>query len=215
MRVLLIGNSHTHVNDVPGILQALLSWGTGRPASCVGCSTDSVGLSWHWKRRQTHDRLTQDRYSFVVLQDRSGGPTEAPESTRTHAGLWCEAVKKQGATPVLYMTWALAHAPQTQDEIAAVYGDVARKHDARLAPVGLAWREAGFTSHAPPLYDADGRHAAPAGSVLAACVLAQTIAPEVPWLLLRQEPPAVGGVGSAVVRLLMQIAAGVRLAAVS
>ncbi len=207
MRVLLIGNSHTHVNDVPALLQDLLAWGTDRAASCGGCSTDSVSLEWHWKRKQTQDALARGPFDFVVLQDRSGAPLETPDSTRTYAGLWCEAVAKHGAIPVLYMTWALADAPQTQAAIANVYRDVARKHRARLAPVGDAWRRAGFTSHTPTLYDVDGRHAAPAGSVLAAAVLAQTIAPEVPWLLLRNDPPTLAGLDSTEVRALLAIAA--------
>jgi hypothetical protein len=209
VRVLLIGNSHTHVNNIPGLLRDLLEWGTGRAVTCDGCSTDSVSLEWHWKRKQTHDALEQGSFDFVVLQDRSGAPLEDPDGTRTYAGLWCDAVAKRAAVPVLYMTWALADAPQTQVAIAEVYRDVARKHQARLAPVGEAWRRAGFTSHAPPLYDVDGRHAAPAGSVLAAAVLAQTIAPEVPWLMLHSDPPALAGLDSTQVRALLAIAAGV------
>jgi hypothetical protein len=189
----MIGNSHTHVNNVPALLQSLLSWGTGRQVHCKGCSTDSVGLQWHWKQRKSLATLSDGSFDFVVLQERSGGPLEHAEITRTHAGLWCEAIKQKGSVPVLYMTWALAGAPHTQSAIAQVYSDVARSHQARLAPVGLAWQQAGYTQHSPPLYDDDGRHAAPAGSVLAAAVLAQTIAPELPWLELDSDPPALAG----------------------
>lgn len=189
----MIGNSHTHVNNVPELLQSLLAWGTGGIVHCTGCSTDSVGLQWHWKQKQSHAALANGPYDFVVLQERSGGPLEHPESTRRHAGLWCGKIKEQGSTPVLYMTWALADAPHTQRDIANVYGAVARDHEARLAPVGLAWQRAGYTNHVPALYDADGRHAAPAGSLLAAVVLAQTIAPQVPWLQLADDAPALAG----------------------
>ncbi|MDX2023735.1 MAG: hypothetical protein SF187_26085 [Deltaproteobacteria bacterium] len=212
IRVLLIGNSHTHVNNVPALLQKVLVWGTGRPVTCLGCTTDSVSLQWHWNHHASRRALDAGPYDFVVLQDRSGAPLEDPHSTRTYAGLWCDAVKHHNAEPVLYMTWALADAPQTQRQISMVYDEVAAAHGAHVAPVGLAWQRAGYMAHKPALYDPDGRHAAPAGSFLAAAVVAQTIAPDVSWRALREPPPVFASLSPEQVLTLMSVAAQTILA---
>lgn len=207
IRILLIGNSHTHVNNVPSSLQKVLAWGTGRPVTCLGCTTDSVSLKWHWNHHASRRALDAGPYDFVVLQERSGGPLEDPHATRTFGGYWCDAAKHHNAQPVLYMTWALADAPQTQRQIALVYNEVAVAHGALVAPVGLAWQHAGYVAHNPPLYDPDGRHAAPAGSFLAAAVLAQTIAPQVPWQSLREPPPVFASLTTPQVLALVGLAA--------
>ena len=111
MDILFIGNSHTHVNNVPASVQALLQWASQDKdqVQCFACTTDSVSLEWHWGRQQTHARLKERAFAFVVLQERSGGPTEKPESTRKYGLLWSEEVQRRGAVPVIYGTWALAH----------------------------------------------------------------------------------------------------------
>lgn len=178
MQILFIGNSHTHVNDVPGMVGSLLRWGPAPLAATFACTTDSVGLAWHWKRKQTHESLRERRFDFVVLQERSGGPLEDPASTSAHAACWAKAVFEQGAVPVIYETWALASNLEAQPGISALYDEIVATTGARLAPVGRAWALARRERPNTRLHDTDGRHAAWAGSYLAAAVIARTLASE-------------------------------------
>ncbi len=176
MRILFIGNSHTHVGDVPGTVQTLLSWLTGDAVSCIGCSTDSVGLAWHWRSANTHGHLARGPFDFVVLQERSGGPIEEPESTRKHAVLWAQEIHRAAAQAVLYGTWALQDDVARQGQISRLYREIADATGALVAPVGDAWARARTALPDVRLYDEDGRHAAPAGSFLAAAVITHTLA---------------------------------------
>ena len=131
---------------------------------------NGVSLEWHWNNPATRGMITDKRWNYVVLQDRSGGPVEKRASFETHARLLAEEIRNTGAETILYMTWANKPRPETQAILADAYGKMARDLGAGLAPVGLAWERAyrldpGFNLHHP-----DGRHANPAGSYLAACV---------------------------------------------
>ncbi|MFP4229304.1 MAG: hypothetical protein ACLFTE_10830, partial [Salinivenus sp.] len=58
----------------------------------------------------------------------------------------------------------------SRSEITSAYEDIADELDATLAPVGEAWKRALIEDPDLRLHAPDGRHAAPAGSHLAACV---------------------------------------------
>ena len=78
------------------------------------CTGEGAGLEWHWNNPQSRDAIRQKPWDFVVLQDRSGGPLEEPDSFVHHAGLLDKEIKKQDAKTVLYMTWANRERPEDQ-----------------------------------------------------------------------------------------------------
>jgi hypothetical protein len=80
------------------------------------------------------------------------------------------AITDQGAEVVFYMTWARTYQPGTQSQITSAYTEIAEELGATLAPVGEAWARALETVPDLRLHAPDGRHAAPPGSYLAACV---------------------------------------------
>jgi len=134
------------------------------------CTGEGAGLEWHWKNPPSRDAITAKRWDYVVLQDRSGGPLEAPDSFARHAGLLDAEIRRQDAGTIFYMTWANRNRPETQAVLADVYALTAHKLGALLAPVGLAWEAVHRIDPDFDLHHRDGRHANPIGSYLTACV---------------------------------------------
>ena len=76
---------------------------------------------------------------------------------------------------LLYMTWARAHAPESQRLLTDGYRAIGAELGAAVAPAGVAWeRVLAMPSH-PVLHDKDGSHPTLAGSYLAACTLFATM----------------------------------------
>jgi hypothetical protein len=170
-KVLFIGNSHTYLHYMPQMVLQLARFADLPHGLEVAQSTgQGVSLQWHWSHPGTRELITAEKWTYVVLQERSGGALEAPEAMHTNARLLDAEIKKQGANTVFYMTWANRRRPQTQRIIAQAYGQISRELDAVLAPVGLAWENCLKTDPGFRLHHADERHANPAGAYLSACV---------------------------------------------
>ena len=119
-------------------------------------------------------------YDIVVLQEYSMGAIEQSDSLKLYAKLFCEFIKENGAVPYLYQTWAREKVPQYFETIEKVYAEVAEENDARLVPVGRAWRLANQSRPNIQLFDADGSHPSNLGTFLAACLFTATITGEIP-----------------------------------
>jgi hypothetical protein len=171
LKVLFIGNSHTYLNYMPRMLLALAgAEDRGFELMVDQCTGEGAGLEWHWNNPPSRDAITGKQWDYVVLQDRSGGPLEEPDSFARHAGLLDAEIRKQDAGTILYMTWANRTRPETQAALADVYSSTAHKLGAILAPVGLAWQAVHRIDPDCDLHHRDGRHANPNGSYLTACV---------------------------------------------
>ncbi len=176
LKVLFIGNSHTYLHKMPWILAGLAG------AEHRGCgilveqrTENGAGLKDHWQDQKTRASIAEKPWDAVVLQDRSGGPLKDRDAFDRYARLFVNEVKKQGADPVLYMTWAHRDRPEQQQAITDAYRTAALEFEAGLAPVGTAWKRVRREKPDLGLYHADGRHAGPAGAYLAACVFYATL----------------------------------------
>ena len=171
LTVLFIGNSHTYLNYMPQMLVALANAeDRGFELAADQCTGEGASLEWHWRNPQSREAITQKPWDYVVLQERSGGPLEEPDSFIQHAALLDAEIQKQGAKTVLYMTWANRRKPEAQVLLTEAYTKLAQKLGAFLAPVGQAWEAVHRIDSGLELYHGDGRHANPTGSYLGACV---------------------------------------------
>ncbi len=171
LKILFIGNSHTYLHKMPGMIAALAS--ADHRGSCLyaqQCTGNGVNLQWHWQSRATRDAIAAGSWDYVVLQDRSGGPLAERDLFERHAALLDGEIKTQGAATLFYMTWAKRSRPGDQWALAEAYTDTARRLGAGLVPVGLAWQNAIHEAPDVDLFHPDGRHAGSAGAYLAACV---------------------------------------------
>ncbi len=181
LNILFIGNSHTYYNYMPQMLWTLAA--SENPIlklSIDQCTGEGAGLEWHWKNATTRNAIAEKPWDYIVLQDRSGGPLEEPESFKKYAGLLDTEIRMQGARTLLFMTWANRSRPDTQKVLTHAYRMAARKLKAGLAPVGLAWEAVRRMDPKIELYHRDGRHASPTGSYLTACVFYSVICKKSP-----------------------------------
>ncbi len=171
LNVLFIGNSHTYLHYMPLMVVELVNAKGGDVTLSIEQGTgEGASLERHWNTQTTRNMISAKQWDHVVLQERSGGPLEARDSFEIHARLLDGEIKKQGCHTIFYMTWANKSRPETQSTLADAYRQIARELDAKLAPVGLAWKRVYQLDPALNLHHRDGRHANPVGAYLTALV---------------------------------------------
>ena len=186
MRILMLGNSFTFVNNMPDKLAQLTgaevihhTRGGARLAEQLNPKT-KMG-------KRTQEALQNEKWDYVVLQEMSNGPITAKESFMQSVKDLCGKIRENGAIPVLYATWAYQKdGKQLQkfgidyDEMYRkmheAYAEAAEKNHTLLADVGSAFYEKTETEN---LFNDDGSHPNEAGSNLAAETIAEVILKDV------------------------------------
>lgn len=171
LRVLYLGNSLTDGNDVPGLVQAMAEL-QGVRLESVTVAPGGYALEDHW--RDNHQTLLWDRhFDVLVLQQ---GPSTLPESQlnlRVWATRWANEARRFGTEPALYMVWPVRTQANGFDLVAESYRNAAIAAEAALFPAGEAWEHVLQADSSIGLYSSDDLHATPAGSFLAAMVIAR------------------------------------------
>ncbi|MDN5202285.1 hypothetical protein QQ008_12945 [Fulvivirgaceae bacterium BMA10] len=187
LRILFAGNSYTYYENLPQII-SVISDSSKTKLITKKSTAGGVYLSDHWHSKnglKTKELIANGNFDIVVLQEQSMGTITAPDSVHVYAKLLCDFIRKNGAKPYLYMTWAREKVPQQQKTISKVYSEVATKNKAGLVPVGEAWQLARQLRPNIRLYIADGSHPSALGSFLTACVFVKTILQKLPQNLPR------------------------------
>ena len=182
MRILMLGNSFTTANDLPGQLAAL----TGAEVVCH--TRGGARLSEHLNPgtrlgSRTQAALAGEHWDYVVLQEMSHGPCTSPGSFFASVERLCAQIRAAGAVPVLYATWAYRKGSGALSAkgwdydgmsraLSEAYRQAARENRALLADAGRRFYERADTEE---LYAPDGVHPTEAGSRLAAETIAAAI----------------------------------------
>lgn len=187
-RILFIGNSHTDYGDIPGAV-AEMSRRMGKAEIEVSqVNVYGESLEGHWNTGTAPSVIAESQtnwFDFVVLQDQSTQPKDAPESYREYASRFGVLAKSSNAIPMLYALWGRENGYTTADMLSAAAMTVLErlydsKGSAEIAPVGEAWKKARAGDPAKPLYRADGNHSSNVGAYLTACVFYSVIHRESP-----------------------------------
>jgi hypothetical protein len=115
------------------------------------------------------DRL----FDLAIMMDCSQCPIHPQlksvfaEYARKHSA----TVRKHGAKPVWFMSWAYADKPEMTTELAEAYTSAANDNDAFVIPAGLAFARAQKARPDLVLHAADKRHPSVAGTYLAAATV--------------------------------------------
>ncbi len=115
LKVLFIGNSYTSVNDLPSLVVSLAEAGGGRRIEADAHLVGGCTFERHVKATKAIERIREKRWDVVVLQENSLQPLINRESMHTYARILHEAIAKQGAKTVFYLTWARQNAPEMQE----------------------------------------------------------------------------------------------------
>ncbi len=163
--VLFIGNSLTYFNEMPRMTQEIGSR-EHRPLLVDAITQSGASLEDLWFRTEAVKRIWQEHWDYVILQERGGRAAhDRGELFHKYLALFAAEARKSGASPLLFMTW------NAGNEV--FFKAAARRANARLLPVGIAW-------NALENLDWDGSHPNLAGSYLIACVVYATIYDKVP-----------------------------------
>ena len=172
-RLLFIGNSLTHANDLPAMVCALAR-SAGRQAICDSVAKPDYGLEEHWHDGEARRAIARG-WDVVVLQQ---GPSALPESRRlliAYTRRFDIEIKKAGARTALYMVWPSRVRRGDFPGVSQSYAAAAKDVKGLLLPAGDAWRAAWATDAGLPLYGPDGFHPSPMGTYLAALVIYEQI----------------------------------------
>lgn len=189
LAVLMMGNSHTSLGDLPRQLRDLLR--AGQPAKAV---TVEVAPGWMFLEERVSDAptlalLRSRRWSAVVLQAQKYSSSGQFVYSTAEAEALIRMTRAGQALPVLFPEWPRRGIEETQ-RIYQLHTGIAAREPACVPAIGQAWDLALSRHPALQLYDADGNHANEAGAQLAALMLYAGITGQSPRAL----PVIAGGV---------------------
>ena len=188
VRVLFIGNSYTYFNDMPAIFASIcaengveadiesVTWGDYTFARFLDPSDELGAL--------VAEKLGGERYDYVVMQEYSHVPATDPGTFFRDAAALAAKVRANGATPVLYETWARADGDhilvengwtheEEQDLLRSAYEKAAADSGAILVYAGDRFSEAYRAGEG--VFEDDGSHPTELGSRLVAKVFYETL----------------------------------------
>ena len=180
-RVLFVGNSYTHANNLPQVFSELASSG-GYNASAALLARGGWTLLNHLTGDVTRETIQPGAWDYVVLQEQSvipSIPTLRSWLMYPVARRQAAQIEKAGAQTVLFMTWGhhdnsspsgQADYLGMQAQIETGYLTIADELGLPVAPVGIAWQEALSRDPQFDPWRADGSHPNHQGTYLAACV---------------------------------------------
>ena len=182
MRILFLGNSFTFFHDLPKIVSQMLlcevkshTRGGARLAEQLNPETE-MGT-------KTLKALKEEKWDYVVMQEQSFAPVGNFEAFLRSVKALSTLIKENGATPVLYATWAYRENSEMLSDTGLSYtgmADALRNNYAKAAlETGSLMADVGtlFTRTRDIItpYEKDDYHPSEAGTVLAACEIARVI----------------------------------------
>ena len=173
LKILMLGNSLTYANDMPGMIAELaVRAGEERPTVVVEAH-GNYGLQQHWSDPRSLTAMDDGSVDVLVMQQ---GPSTLPESGANllqYATMIADRVVKLGTRPGMYVVW-----PPVGGDINGGISNYTAAADARnmaIYPVGHGFRHVMTTYPDVRLYETDDFHPNFAGSWLAAMIISAVI----------------------------------------
>jgi hypothetical protein len=177
--MLFMGNSHTSVNNIPGMVAAMVR--AGKPGMTVAATE---APNWMHLDARASDAaslalLQGQRWSYVILQAQNYSLSGQTLYPTTGAEMLVRLSRQAGALPVLFPEWPRVGIAETQI-IVDKYVSIAMKEPACIPPIPQAFDLARARFPALTLHNPDGNHSAPPGAFLASLILYATITGALP-----------------------------------
>lgn len=199
-RVLFVGNSYTHSNDMPDMV-ATITDAHGTSIKWTMIAPGGAFLDQHATDPAVVAALQSGDHDIVVFQEQSvitSVPDMAASRTIPAARTLDALADAAGVRVLWFQTWGhldgfpdVDHTSYTtmQDQVSATYDRIGDATDAPVVRVGDTWRQVQARGTGIGLYAPDGSHPSPAGSYVAALRIAEAILGQTP-----SEAPDVAGV---------------------
>ena len=170
LNILFIGNSLTYTNNLPRMLEVLLTEAGIDVERMESHSYPNFGLPDHWANSQLAEKITAGGWDVVILQQ---GPsaTEGRPYLLEYVDKYAELITQGGAEVGVYMVWPAQSRFFDFDGVSDSYQTAAENVDGMLFPAGEAWREAWKVDSSINLYGPDRFHPSAMGTYLAALVM--------------------------------------------
>lgn len=198
VRVLFIGNSLTHTENIPGMLVGLARAG-GVNLEATQHTPGGTNLAGHAGDPRVHSLLDAGGWDFVVIQEQSQRPSFRDDEVRKSSDPAVAALTRRAraGSPngkvVFYMHFAHRNGDRSngpnfpeistydgmQQRINASYRRWAREQNGIIVPVGAAWAKVRRERPDIELYR-DDSHPNKAGAYLAACMFYVTLFEQTP-----------------------------------
>ena len=193
--VVYIGNSFFYFNNgMPGQVNQLVAAGMqGFRHRSTMITISGSGIDWHDVNSYFRPNAV-GKYSFdagnnvvfnqfdklfdvAVMMDCSQCPVHPTLKTvfKEFAKSNSDTVRRHGARPVFFMSWAYKDVPAMTAQLAEAYTIAGRENGAQVIPAGLAFARSIAQKPELDLYVADKRHPSMAGTYLAACTTYATL----------------------------------------
>src|SRR4051794_3475844 len=101
LRVLMIGDSLTYYNHLPGLLQQL-SAREKNPIYIEQITTPYTSLRFHWNLGQPQQRIDEGHWDHVILQEFSRRPVTDPDESMQYFRLFSHEIARSGGRPVIF-----------------------------------------------------------------------------------------------------------------
>lgn len=106
LRVLFVGNSYTHVNNLPQIT-SIVSESINTKLITRESTLGGARLREHWfglRGLKTKEKIKNGSFDIVVLQGYSMSTIDFPDSLKKYSKLFCDYIRENGAEPYFYLT---------------------------------------------------------------------------------------------------------------
>ena len=192
--VLFIGNSYTYYNNLPEMISNIANE-FGDSIFYDQSTPGGTSLYAHSQNQTTINKINQQNWDYVVLQDQSQRPSLSPSYVAASVYPYADQLVNMIQTnymcsePIFYMTWGRKYGDQTncgnyppvctylgmQERLRESYLTMGYDNNASVSPVGIAFKNSIILDSTINLYTSDNSHPSIYGSYLAACTFYSTI----------------------------------------
>lgn len=189
VKVLLVGNSFTQRNNLAEMLQKIAE-SRGDQILVSALVKGETSLSDFADQgsqlgKRLRRLLENEKWDYVILQDRRFRPLKDADGMEKDVKKLCRLIKKAGAAPMLYMTWApqswhsdyqtysalVSNRMDYQRKVSETCRKIAEDTGAKLIPAGTAVMRAEKKLPKLSFEDWDGYHPNRRGSYVVACTM--------------------------------------------
>lgn len=189
VKVLFIGNSYTHMNNMPALFE-LIAKSQGTDVYVEMSAESNHTFEMHTQRKTLFETIRSQKWDHIVLQGFSRELAQSQEEidrkTTPYVKIILDSIYANNASTnvLLFMTWGYENGYLHREELNTYekmtnkihvgYTYLSEKFNVSIVPVGLVWKEF-RTASTMRLYKKDGQHPIRKGSYLAACTFYASI----------------------------------------
>jgi hypothetical protein len=180
--ILFVGNSHTMMHDVPGLVRKMIEY--RHPEKKVYVNLLGVAhLDDVVQNPQSIEEIESHPWKYVVLQAQKISMSGRFDYSKKEGIEVAKRAKDHGACVFYFSEWGRKDVAEEGSRTEKIYQAMASAAGVEVAPIGRAWDLALAERPELPLHHGDGNHQSALGAFLTACVLYGRLTGESPAAL--------------------------------